>query len=141
MRMKDYELTLVIQSSATEEALNSLLQNLTALIQEKEGILEKQDVRKNVSLPAGIQKQNAASVAVLKFKAREEAIEPLEKKTKEEKIVLRAMVTKFQKPKAVRVPSFSPLKHPAQAQAEEGQKMSAEEIDKQLEEIFKEPNA
>ncbi|MBI1984954.1 MAG: 30S ribosomal protein S6 [Candidatus Wildermuthbacteria bacterium] len=139
--MKDYELTLVIKSDTTEDAQNSLLQGIAALIQEKGGILEKQDVKKNVFLPSAIQKQNTAVIAVLKFKAPQEIIEGLEKRVKEEKTVLRAMITKFQKPKAVRIPSFSPLRHPVAAQTEEGQKMSAEEIDKQLEEIFKEPNA
>lgn len=139
--MKDYELTLIVPHDTTEDALHAFLQDLSTWIQGKEGIVEKQDIKKNVALLSPIQKHTLAYVATFKFKAQEPMIEELQKKVKDEKLVIRAMVTKFHKQKAVRIPSFSPLKSSSTPVAKEAQKMTTEEIDKQLEEIFKEKDA
>lgn len=136
--MKEYELTLISQSNLQEEELNSLLQGLSSFIQDKEGILEKQDVKRNVQLPAPIQKHVVGTLATLKFQLAETAVEDLAKKAKEHKGVLRTFLTIFKKPKVMKVPTFTP--RPAPVHVSEEPKMTTEEIDKQLEEIFKDKN-
>ncbi|MBI2113163.1 MAG: 30S ribosomal protein S6 [Candidatus Wildermuthbacteria bacterium] len=135
--MKDYELTLISQTNLPEEAFQGLLQALSSWIQSKEGIVEKQDSRRNIPLLSPIQKHPTGNMVVLKFKMNEEAAPELEKRVKEEKSVLRSMLTKFRKPKAQRVPTF---RKQAQAAPLTEPKLSPEEIDKELEQIFKEPN-
>lgn len=136
--MKDYELTLISQTNLPEEAFQGLLQGLSSWIQGKEGILEKQDTKRNVPLLAPIQKHAVGNMAVLRFKMNEEAILELEKRVKEEKPLLRAMLTKFRRQKAAKIPTFRKQVQTAPAQEP---KLSPEEIDKELEQIFQEKKA
>lgn len=127
--MKNYELSLILAPELMGETLTKALQNIIGFIQDKGGLLEKQKIKG---------KQRNGILAILAFSLKQEEIENLNKKIKDEKQILRSMVTitprrKTQVPTLAKQTAqpISALKTP------EEEKLSVEDIDKKLEEIFK----
>jgi len=122
--MKNYELTLILSSELDGEALNKIIQDIAAFIQEKGGLLKSQELRG---------KQRQGILALLVFSLNPEALESIQKKLKEEKQILRSMLTIAQRKRA-ETPTLQTA--PKIAESEQP-RMSVEDIDKKLEEIFK----
>ncbi len=126
--MKTYELTLILQPELVQEALNKLIQDIASFIQEKGGLLERQELK-------GRQKKGI--LTVLAFSLRQEEIEALNKKIKGEKGVVRSMMLVAHR-HIEKVPTVYPKAKVTQEKPMlEEVKLTVEEIDKKLEEIFK----
>ena len=131
--MKNYELTLILKNDLTNEALNTLLQGISALIQEKGGLLEKQEIKG---------KREKGTLVALVFSLKPEEIENLQKKIKDEKGIVRFMIMVAPRHRA-QTPALRTLgtekSYPTETKEEETVKLTAEDIDKKLEEIFNGP--
>lgn len=122
--MKNYELTLILKADLDNEALNKIIQDVAAFIQEKGGLLEKQELR-------GRQRQGILAVIVFSLQAQD--LESIQKKLKEYQQIVRSMLVIAPKKRAE-----MPMIQAAPKMIESEQpKMSVEDIDKKLEEIFK----
>ncbi len=122
--MKNYELTLILKPELDGEALNKTIQTVAAFIQEKGGFLEKQELRG---------KQRQGILAVLAFSLGAEEIESIQKRIKEEKQIFRSMLIIAPK-KRTQTPTIQTA---PKIVSQEQPRMSVEDIDKKLEEIFK----
>ncbi|MBI1971599.1 MAG: 30S ribosomal protein S6 [Candidatus Wildermuthbacteria bacterium] len=132
--MKSYQLTLLLSPVLNEEELAQTIQKATSVVQELGGIIEKQDMPKRIALGASIQKQGEAHVCTVSFAVEEQSIPQLQQSLKRVPALLRCMVQEAKKIAAKRVPAMHKM---APARPIEEPKVAPEEIDKKLEEIFK----
>lgn len=87
--MKSYELTCLISSELSFEELNSLQEKIVSYLQEEEGILLKLNKIIKKTLDSPINKKTQVFFLNLNFQLSPEKIEPIKKKLKEEKQILR----------------------------------------------------
>lgn len=120
--MRNYELTLIFSPEIVEEKIQELLGELAGFLQGKGALLGKQWARR----------EGKARVGVLGFTVSPEVLPEVEQLLKEKKEVLRFMLS-IAPSKSLETPV---MVKPAPQIAEE-QKVSMEDIDKKLEEIFK----
>lgn len=121
--MRNYELTLVFSDEAQEEKLQELLGEIAGFVQGKGGLLGRQQVRREGKAPIG----------VLSCTLLAETLPEIEKLLKAKKEVVRFMLAK-----AVSYAQETPVLTKPMAQVSEEPKVAIEDIDKKLEEIFKE---
>jgi hypothetical protein len=120
--MRNYELTLLFSSEVMEEKIQELLGELAGFLQGKGGLLGKQWARR----------EGKERIGVLGFTVSPEVLMGVEELLKGKKEILRFMVSKAPT-KSVETPAvMKPV-----PQILEEQKVSMEDIDKKLEEIFK----
>ncbi|TSC97885.1 MAG: hypothetical protein Greene101447_268 [Parcubacteria group bacterium Greene1014_47] len=120
--MRNYELTLLFSSEIMEEKIQELLGELTGFLQGKGALLGKQWTRR----------EGKARVGVLGFTIAPEILKEVEQLLKQKKEIARFMVSIA----ALRSLATPVIVKPAMEPPEE-QKVSMEDIDKKLEEIFK----
>ena len=120
--MRNYELTLRFSSELEEEKIQQVLGELAGFLQGKGGLLGKQWARR----------EGKERIGVLGFTVSPEILPEVEQLLKEKKEILRFMLS---------VAPLKPLETPVimkpAPQILEEQKVSMEDIDKKLEEIFK----
>ena len=138
--MRNYELTLILSPEKSESETNDMFQNLVAFIQDKGGILEKQNITPKRDLGVPIQKKEQGVLATLSFNVAQENLPEIEKKLKENTDVLRYMISKKspirvmkKRAKRIETTTLSTI-----SQAKKEPKAEVKDIDKKLEEIFKE---
>jgi ribosomal protein S6 len=141
--MRNYELTLVFSGDLKTEQLTQALEGIISFIQGKGGIMLNQEIRGKRALLAPIKTHKEGSLASLKFTIDPSHREELEKYLKEQKQILRflCLVSVSRKAKE-KIPHLAPsLAYPAmpQASTEETKGIDLGDIDKKLEEIFKQP--
>ena len=143
--MRNYELTLIFDASLGTEQLTQALEGVVVFLQGKGGIMLSQDVKGKKALLAPIKKHKEGILAMLKFTMDASHMQDLEKYLKENAQVLRSLClisisrkVKYKTPHLV--PSLASVL-PALGKQEETatQKIDLGEIDKKLEEIFKQP--
>ena len=153
--MRNYELTLIFKADLGAEQLTQAVENVISLIQGKGGILLSQDSKGKKALLAPIQGRKEGVVSVLKFTIDASHIQDLEKHLKEDANVLRFLcliaVSRKSKSKIPHlVPSLgfpktessgrmSSLQVPQEQKETETKTIDLGEIEKKLEEIFKQP--
>lgn len=131
--MKHYELTYLISPDLSDEEANSLSTEISSLIQEKQGILEKNLFLLKKQLSYTIKKKTAAYLVTLNFEINSEKLEELKKQIESNSKILRYLIivkklskktikTLIKKPKRTIKP-----------------KVELKEIEKKLEEILNEP--
>jgi ribosomal protein S6 len=120
--MRNYELTLLFASEIVEEKIQELVGELAGFLQGKGALLGKQWARR----------EGKAKVGVLAFTVSSEVLLAAEQFLKGKKEILRFMLS---------IAPVKPLETPVimkpAIQLPEEQKVSMEDIDKKLEEIFK----
>lgn len=117
--MKNYELTLIVSS---EEVLS----RIGAKVQEADGIVSKEEMKHN-------------NVAIIVFSIQPEKLEQLQTILKEDTDITRYMLLVKPRRKVQKVPTMAPtMQTPTSDTPAVGEKMEIGEIDKKLEEIFKE---
>ena|SRR3989338_6812185 len=143
--MRNYELTLIFKADLGAEQFTQAVENVVSLIQGKGGILLSQDSKGKKALLAPIKKHKEGIISVLKFTMDASHVQDLEKHLKEDAKVLRFLcliaISRKSKDKVPHlVPSLGSAVHVPQEQKEtETKSIDLGEIDKKLEEIFKQP--
>lgn len=136
--MKFYQLTYLISPNLTKEDLKKIETGIITFLQEQGGILDKINSPVEKKLGYLIKKQNVAFLTILNFYLEQGKILQLEEKLKSEPEILRYLILLKNKTK-VRSSrkEFHQLadKKPKKKQKE---KVELKEIEKKLEEIFKE---
>ena len=133
--MRNYELTLIVSPEISEGAVDDIIGKVTTQIQEEGGIISKEEVLGRRKLPSFIQKHPSGYLTLVSFSMQPEQLTGVEKTIKEEKQILRHML--LSKPLKVReIPTIT-TKTPTTKTAESEEKINIEDIDKKLEEIFK----
>ncbi|MBI2123786.1 MAG: 30S ribosomal protein S6 [Candidatus Wildermuthbacteria bacterium] len=144
--MRNYELTLIFKPDLGPEQLTLAVENVVSLLQGKGGILLSQDSKGRKALLAPIKSHKEGIVMVLKFTMDASHMQDLEKYLKENMQVLRFLclisVSRKSKDKTPHlVPSLgSTIQAPREQEESEAKPMDLGEIDKKLEEIFKDAN-
>ena len=136
--MRNYELTLLFSPILSEEEVNNTVQQIAATIQDKGGMLGRQDVKGKKPLLAPIKRHKEAYLGILGFSLSEDQALQIEKVLEERNGLLRSMLLYVPARKKPAVPHFA--KVAAERIPEpiaEQPKVETEDIDKQLEEIFK----
>lgn len=143
--MRNYELTLILNPAISEEAVNDAVQKLISQIQEDGGILNKEEIQGKRRFHGLVGKAADGYLAVVSFVMQPERLPNIEKILKEDHILRHLLVSKPTR-KVGEVPSIA-QKSPSQPRislAKDGkageaqEKVEIEDIDKKLEEIFKE---
>ncbi|GEM_PF-1607348 len=144
--MRNYELTLILDSNLVAEQLTQSMESIVSFLQGKGGILLSQDTKGKKALLAPIKKHKEGIVAVLKFTMDASRIEDMEKHLKENTKILRFLcllsISRKSRDKTPHiVPSLGSMPQtPREHQKEtESKIIDLGEIDKKLEEIFKQP--
>ena len=153
--MRNYELTCILDANLANEELARALESIIAFIQGKGGILLSQDVKGKKELLAPIKSHREGTVAVLRFTMDASHVGDMEKHLKENTKVLRSLCliartrrTKDKTPHLVpslgsSAPTLREQSFGSEAQDRrentETKPMDLGEIDKKLEEIFKQP--
>lgn len=153
--MRNYELTLILDPNLGTEQLTQSLESIVSFVQGKGGILLNQDVKGKKALLATIKNHKEGIVAVLKFTMDASHIGDTEKHLKENTKVLRflCLIVRSRKAKD-KIPHLVPFlkssaptpreqvfgyEDHAQREETEVKSINLGEIDKKLEEIFKQP--
>jgi ribosomal protein S6 len=143
--MRNYELTLIFKPDLGSEQLTQAIESVVSLLQGKGGILLSQDNKGKKALLAPIKSHKEGIVMVLKFTMDASHMQDLEKYLKENTQILRFLclvsVSRKSKGKAPHlVPSLgSAIQTPREQKEPDAKPMDLGEIDKKLEEIFKQP--
>ncbi|MDO8474241.1 MAG: 30S ribosomal protein S6 [bacterium] len=153
--MRNYELTLIFAADLGTEQLTQAVESVVSLIQGKGGILLSQDIKGKKALLAPIKNHKEGTVAMLKFTIDASHMQDLEKHLKENTKILRFLClisisrkTKNKTPHLVPSLGFlgtessgrmSALRIPQEQKETETRSIDLGEIDKKLEEIFKQP--
>ncbi len=136
--MRNYDLTLVFSPLLAEGEANDIFQRFVSFVQEQGGILGDQRLLGKKPLLAPIRGAKEGYLAIVTFSLGEEKLPSLVKECKENAQVLRFFILKqVKKTKKARV---TPVSTPTPILAEEKkeEKIDLNDIDKKLEEIFKE---
>jgi|GEM_PF-3568059 ribosomal protein S6 len=120
--MRNYELTLLFSSEIMEEKIQELLGELAGFLQGKGALLGKQWIRQ----------EGKARIGVLAFTVSSEVLLDAEQFLRGKKEILRFMLS-IAPSKSLETPVIVK----SSPQIAEEQKVSIEDIDKKLEEIFK----
>lgn len=153
--MRNYELTTILKTDLGAEQLTQALEGVISFIQGKGGILLNQDSKGKKALLAPIKKHKEGIVSVVKFTMDASCMQDLEKYLKGNTDILRFLclisISRKVKNKIPHlVPSLGSMPQTpreqafdSEAQARRGEtetrSIDLGEIDKKLEEIFKQP--
>lgn len=130
--MKTYDITLLLSSELTEEQANTTFQEELSSLQEQGGILHKQEIKGKRRLAYPIKNQRNAHLAQVSVSCSPEAIQATRDTIKNHAHVLRFLVAVANRPDpAPRARRESPKEAPRE-------RVEIADIDKKLEEIFKE---
>lgn len=97
--MKNYELTYLIKPETLKEEISELSQKINSLIQDQEGIIEKDSQEQTRTLGYPIKGNKNVFLKTVVFKYNPEKLPVLDKYLKEEKSILRFLIIKIEKKK------------------------------------------
>lgn len=142
--MRNYELTLVFSGDLKAEQLTQALEEIVSYILSKGGILLNQEIRGKRALLSPINSKKEGNLAALKFTIDSSNIGELEKHLKEDQKILRflciVLVSRKLKEKTPHLaPSIGYPAMPKEQTQAEIKSIDLGDIDKKLEEIFKQP--
>ena len=136
--MRNYELTLLLRVNLMESELQGLLGEIASMLQDEGALIISQDGKGKRSLLAPVNKHSEAHLAVIKFTADPQKIESIHKNLKEKEDILRfALLSYVPKKAKERVIAKTTIATPVAKETKEEQKVEIGDIDKKLEEIFK----
>lgn len=99
--MKQYELTYLISPDLSDKEADSFSIEIASLVQEKQGILEKNLSLLKKQLGYPIKKKMVAYLAGLNFQINPEGLEELKKQIKSESRILRYLILTKEPPKKI----------------------------------------
>jgi ribosomal protein S6 len=127
--MKFYELTYLLPPSLEEKEVEDIKNEVNALIEKNGGKIEKEAPPTKRVLAYPIEKESSAYLLSVDFYSQGSKITPLQEKIKKNSKILRHIIFKKS---PLKKEIFAPLKKPVPPK-----KVELKEIDKKLEEIFK----
>ncbi|MCH8048964.1 30S ribosomal protein S6 [Patescibacteria group bacterium] len=135
--MRNYELTLLLKADLMESELQGLLGEIASMLQDESALIISQDSKGKRALLAPVNKHSEAQLAVIKFTADPQKIESINKNLKTKENVLRFTLLSYIPQRAKeRIIAKTPAA-PAAKETTEEKKVEIGDIDKKLEEIFK----
>ena len=137
--MRNYELTLLLKASVDESSLQGLLGEIASMLQDEGALIITQDIKGKRALLAPVKKHSEAQLAVIKFTMDPQKIESMDTNLKNKESILRFALLTYTPQKAKERLIAKPVATPAIAKEEpaEVEKVEIGDIDKKLEEIFK----
>ena len=136
--MRNYELTLLLKADLMESELQELLGKIASMIQDEGALIINQDHRGKRALIVPIKKHSEAELAFIKFTLDPQKIEHVEKGLKAQENILRfALLSYIPKKAKERTIIAKTLATPITKESTEEEKVEIGDIDKKLEEIFK----
>jgi ribosomal protein S6 len=137
--MRNYELTLLLKTDLTESELQEFLGEVASVLQDSGALIMSQDTKGKRRLPAAVKKQHEAELAVLKFALDPSKLGNVESNLKTKENILRFSLLSYT-PKKAQERVIAKVAAPLSQEATEEEKVELEDIDKKLEEIFKDDN-
>jgi len=144
--MKNYELTFLISSSLSEDAIKDFIKEINSLIQEEGGILKELKETAKRILSYVDKKQTTSYMVVLNFQSDPEKIKDIERKLKEKRQILRYMLSVKKSGAETETPKRRSRKPSAEKgeiselrseeEKTEEKKVELKDIEKKLEEIL-----
>tara|TARA_Y100000310_G_scaffold345762_1_gene469556 strand:+ start:7911 stop:8330 length:420 start_codon:yes stop_codon:yes gene_type:complete len=135
--MKNYELTILLSPVLTQEQLQETFQQLTTSLQNQGAIVMSQDLKGRRSLLSPIKGNQEATLAVIKFTLDPVKLEQLKTSLNKQDSILRLMLLSWTPRKTEQKIMPQPQTMPQQTPEPEAEKVEVGDIDKKLEEIFK----
>ncbi len=128
--MKNYEITYLIPSTLSEEEQKGIMERVSALIQENEGVLKEGEPPVKRILPQQIGRHREVLSVSLYFYAKPEKIQEIRNAFASDKSIVRFMIVKKETLSAVR-----PIRR--RRQEESKKKIELKDIEQKIEEILK----
>ena len=135
--MRNYELTLLLKVDLSESELQELLGEVASMLQDEGALIMSQEGKGKRSLISPIQKHQEAELAVLKFTVDPQKLVNVEKNLKAKENILRFALLSYIPRKAKERTIAKAIATPATHEPTEEEKVELGDIDKKLEEIFK----
>jgi len=136
-RMRNYELTLLLKADLRESELQKLLGEIASMLQDEGALITSQDSKGRRTLPALVKKHSEAELAVVKFALDPQKLVGIEKSLRAKENILRFALLSYIPQKAKERTIAKTVATPAVKETTEEQKVEIGDIDKKLEEIFK----
>ena len=137
LRMRNYELTLLLKADLMESELQELLGEIASILQDEGALIMSQDSKGKRALPASLKKHSEAELAVVKFALDPQKLGGVEKSLKAKENILRFTLLSYLPKKAKERTIAQTIATPAIREPTEEEKVEIGDIDKKLEEIFK----
>ncbi|MDP4007248.1 MAG: 30S ribosomal protein S6 [bacterium] len=138
--MRNYELSLLLKTDMAESELQTLLGDVMSMLQDAGALLLGQESKGKRPLRTSIKKQQEAELAVLKFTLDPAKLGDVEQNLRTKENILRFMMLSYLPRKARERTLLKTVSAPLIQETTEEQKVEIEDIDKKLEEIFKDDN-
>lgn len=135
--MRNYELTLLLKPGLEEALRQELSAKVASLLQEAGALIVSQDSKGKRFLASPIAKQREAELAVVKFTVDPQRIPDVEKGLKATEAILRFTLLSWLPRKAQERTVARPVTFAAAQENTEEPRVELGDIDKKLEEIFK----
>jgi len=135
--MRNYELTLLFKTDLTESELQELLGKIASMLQDEGALIISQDSKGKRVLGAPIKKHSEAELAVVKFALDPQKLEGIEKSLRAKESILRFTLLSYTPQKAKERTIAKTVATPVTHEVTEEEKVEIGDIDKKLEEIFK----
>jgi len=135
--MRNYELTLLLKTDLTESELQELMGEIASMLQDKGALIMGQDNKGKRALGAPVKKHSEAILVVVKFVLDPQKIEGVEKNLRNKESILRFVLLSYLPQKAKERTIAKTATAPITQEATEEKKVEIGDIDKKLEEIFK----
>ena len=135
--MRNYELTLLLKIDLTTSQLQEFLGEIASMLQDEGALIISQDSKGRRTLPSHIQKHSEAELAVVKFTLDPQKLLGVNKNLKDKESILRFALLTYMPQKAKEPTIAKTVATPVAHKPTEEEKVEIGEIDKKLEEIFK----
>lgn len=139
MPMRNYELSLLLKAELAEGQIQGLLGEVASILQDQGALLLSQDMKGKRTLPSPVKNQGIVELAVLKFSLDPAKLETVEKDLRTRDSILRFFMLSYlpRRARGNRVMAKTAAAVVPERQETEEEKVEIEDIDKRLEEIFK----
>jgi ribosomal protein S6 len=141
--MRNYELTLLLKADLAEGQVQGILGEIASMLQDQGALLLSQDTKGKRTLPSPVKSQGMVELAVLKFSLDPLKLAAVEKDLKTRDSIIRFFLlsylpyTKARRGEKVIAKAGAPA---PQRQETQEDKVEIEDIDRRLEEIFRDEN-
>jgi len=139
-RMRNYELTLLLKADLMESELQELLGEIAFILQDEGALIMSQDSKGRRALPVPLKKHSEAELAVVKFALDPQKLESVGKNLRTKENILRFTLLFYAPQRAKERTIAKTIATPIIHEPTEEEKVEIGDIDKKLEEIFKDDN-
>ena len=135
--MRNYELTLILKADLMESELQEFLGEIASMLQDEGALMISQNNKGKRALGAPVKKHSEAILAVVKFVLDPQKLAGVEKNLRSKESILRFILLSYLPKKAKERTIVKTVAAPIIQGSTEEEKVEIGDIDKKLEEIFK----